>query len=189
MPNWTENSLRLHHDNPEMITRAMTAMKEDRFFSEFAPCPKDLSETTSGFYGKDTREQKELELKQKANIDKHGFSDWYSWCNANWGTKWDACEVDATQLNPNTLTARFDTAWSPPVAFYETLKDMGFVVIAYYYEPGMAFCGSWDDGDDDYYKIDGNSEWVMDNIPSEIDFEFCISENMAEWEEQEREEA
>jgi hypothetical protein len=29
----------------------------------------------------------------------------------------------------------------------------------------------------------------MENIPREIDLEFCISEGMAEWEEQEREES
>jgi hypothetical protein len=35
---------------------------------------------------------------------------------------------------------------------------------------------------DDYYSIEGNSDWVKENIPQEIDQEFCISESMAEWE-------
>jgi hypothetical protein len=51
----------------------------------------------------------------------------------------------------------------------------------------MGYCGLWNDGDDDYYDIQGNSEWVMENIPSEIDLEFGISEFMAEWEAEERE--
>ena len=189
MPNWCNNTLELQHDNPEMIERAANAMKAGKFFSEFAPCPQDLIDTESGFHGKDTPEQAELERKQKENISRHGFSDWYSWSNANWGTKWEACEPFLSGHDKNFMSASFDTAWSPPLAFYEKLKDLGFTVKGYYYEGGCAYCGLWDDGDDQYYDIQGNAEWVMENIPSEIDLEFCISEGMAEWEEQEREDA
>ena len=87
------------------------------------------------------------------------------------------------------MSASFDTAWSPPIPFYEKLQDLGFVVKGYYFESGMGYCGVWDDGDDQYYDIQGNSEWVMENIPSDIDLQFCISECMAEWEEEERENA
>jgi len=189
MPNWCNNIIELQHDNPEMIARAAKALKEDRFFSEFAPCPQDLVDTVSGFHGKDTPEQVALERQQKENIAKHGFSDWYSWSNANWGTKWEACEPFLSGHDKNFMSASFDTAWSPPIPFYEKLQDLGFVVKGYYYESGMGYCGLWNDGDDDYYDIQGNSEWVMENIPSDIDFQFCISECMAEWEEEEREDA
>jgi hypothetical protein len=40
----------------------------------------------------------------------------------------------------------------------------------------------WENGSDDYYSIEGNSEWVLNNIPASINQHFCISENMAEWE-------
>lgn len=189
MPNWCDNSIELQHDNPSMIAKAAQALKDGRFFSEFAPCPQDLLDTVSGFHGKGTPEQIALEKQQQENIKTHGFSDWYSWNNANWGTKWEACEPKVTQHSDNFITASFNTAWGPPLPFYDKLKDLGFTIKGYYYEPGMAFCGLWDDGEDDYYSIEGNSEWVMDNIPSDIDFIFCISECIADWEEQEREEA
>ena len=96
------------------------------------------------------------------------------------------CEPFISGHDSNFLSASFDTAWSPPIAFYERLQELGFVVRAYYFEPGMGFCGIWNDGDDQFYNIEGNSEWVMNNIPHELDYEFGISENMAEWEEQER---
>jgi hypothetical protein len=57
-----------------------------------------------------------------------------------------------------------------------------------YYEPGMGFCGAWMDGEDEYYQIEGNSEWVEANIPEYIDEAFGISENMAQWEEENAEE-
>jgi len=183
MPNWTNNTLELYHDKPEMIDRVVLAAVDNKLFSEFFPCPQDLRETTSGFFGEGTPEQIELQRKQKENIKNHGYADWYSWSNANWGTKWEACEIDCGKASDNTITLTFDTAWSPPIPFYEKMTELGFVVRAYYFEPGMMFCGSWDEGDDNYYEITGNSDWVIENIPSNLDEMFCISESMAEYEE------
>lgn len=189
MPNWCNNTLDLQHDNPEMIVRAFNALKDDRLFSEFVPCPQELKDTMSGFHQKGSPEQAELEKKQKENIEKYGYADWYDWSFGNWGTKWDVCEAYCNDHDVNFLTACFDTAWSPPIRFYEKMKELGFVVHAFYYEPGMAFCGTWQDGDDQFYEIKGNSEWVDENIPSEINHEFGISEGMAIWEEDEEEQS
>lgn len=40
--------------------------------------------------------------------------DWYSWCCANWNTKWNSYEVE---IDPEEKTIRFLTAWSsvPPI--------------------------------------------------------------------------
>jgi hypothetical protein len=46
----------------------------------------------------------------------------------------------------------------------------------------------WENGSDDYYSIEGNSKWVLDNIPPSINQHFGISENMAEWEAENAEE-
>ena len=57
-----------------------------------------------------------------------------------------------------------------------------------YYEPGMAFAGIWEDGNDDYYEYgDMNSTEVADTLPAELDEAFCISESMAEYEEENQE--
>jgi hypothetical protein len=51
----------------------------------------------------------------------------------------------------------------------------------------MGFCGVWSNGFDDYYDISGmNSDEVEDLLPETLDENFCISQNMADWEEQER---
>ena len=80
----------------------------------------------------------------------------------------------------------FDTAWSPPIQAMEKLCELGFSVRLMYYEPGMAFCGIWEDGHDDYYDIGGmTSEQVLDDVPEELDQCFGISECIAEYEDAE----
>ena len=54
-----------------------------------------------------------------------------------------------------------------------------------YYEPGMGFCGRWIDGVDDCVEITGmTADEVANTIDADIDEQFCISENMAQWEEE-----
>ena len=66
---------------------------------------------------------------------------------------------------------------------------MGFRVEGMYYEPGMAFAGIWEDGNDEYYELGGmNSTQVASDIPSQLDECFMISESMREWEEDNEEE-
>ena len=58
-----------------------------------------------------------------------------------------------------------------------------------YYEPGMAYAGIWEDGDDQYYEIGGyTSDTIKDAIPESLDEMFGISETMAEYEAENEEE-
>ena len=67
--------------------------------------------------------------------------------------------------------------------------DLGFSVRLYYYEPGMAFCGIYDENGDDYYDLGNmNSEQVKEELPEALDEMFAISECMAEYEEENQEE-
>jgi hypothetical protein len=182
MPNWCSNSVTLSHDNPEMIARAVKGYLASSLINEFLPCPQELIDTIAGSYG-DEDKQRELELKQKANFEKYGAKDWYDWSIANWGTKWDVGGDEYTQANPNTCRFSFESAWAPPIQFFEHLESLGFQVEAMYYEPGMCFCGIYSDGFDEYYEYsDMDSTDVATHIPSQLDEEFSISESMAEWE-------
>ena len=107
-------------------------------------------------------------------------------CEA-WGTKWETQTTDVT-LHENMVSVNFDTAWAPPISFFKAMEELGFGVEAYYYEPGMAFCGAYQDGSEAYYEIQGDSNWVVENIPSDIDEMFAISEGMEMWEEEEKNE-
>ena len=177
MPNWCNNGITLRHGDPAMIQRAAKALQEGTFLQEFIPCPKELTEAVANFTTNDDL------------VAKHGYSSWYDFNIANWGTKWDVSADNVEIQDPNTLTAGFDSAWAPPTNAYERLVDLGFEVTAYYYEPGMGFVGKFDNGYDDYFEIGGyDSTTVRDYIGEELDDYFGISESMADWEEENQEE-
>jgi hypothetical protein len=178
MPNWCNNTITLKHSNPEMLVRAKNSLLEGKFLQEFIPCPQELQDTVSGWAGE------ENDTKRAKNLKEYGFADWYDWCCANWGTKWDV-ESYSAEINDGVLEASFDSAWSPPLEAYVTLEELGFEVEAMYYESGMGFCGVYADGQDDYYELgDLSSDEVKESIPQSLDEAFYISENMAEWEQE-----
>ena len=140
MPNWCFNIVTFTHEDPEQIKKIESSFKSEKgLFSGFFPCPSS-----------DGTEQ-------------------YHWCNANWGTKWDVSECDGNFIqdqSENRIQLYFDTAWSPPIGFYEGMLELGFHVCAYYFEPGMAFTGSWEDGDDECYE--GFSDNIDEIVPSHL---------------------
>jgi len=56
----------------------------------------------------------------KENIRLYGFPTWYEWCCENWGTKWNACEVE---LDRENKTLSFDTAWAAPEGIITALAN------------------------------------------------------------------
>ena len=184
MPNWCNNWVELTHEDPEMIKKAFTGLENGELLQTLVPCPQELRDTVSGFLG-DGDEQKKLEEQSARNVEKYGFANWYDWCVNNWGTKWDVGEQGNNDIHPNglLLTAGFDSAWSPPVEAYNKLQELGFKVRAMYYEPGMAFAGIYEDGDDDCYNLESmDSFQVSQAIPSELSDMFGIVESMQEYE-------
>lgn len=108
----------------------------------------------------------------------------YDWSVNNWGTKWDISVAAYEIVDENTVSISFDTAWSPPTILYDFLQEEGWNVDAYYYEPGIGFCGHYVDGEDDYYEYSNMSaDEVEETIPSDIDEMFMIVEDMRQWEE------
>ena len=188
MPNWCDNTLELRHDDPAMIKRAKEAFEAGRLLDEFIPVPQQLKDTRAGFYGKDTYEQELLEATEALNVKWFKHKNWWDFCVHEWGTKWDVgTEGYINAEDSNFLSLSFMSAWSPPVDAYKKLEDMGFEIWALYYESGMMFCGTYGQETDECFDIQGNSEWVKENVPQYLDEAFCISEQMAEWEEENRE--
>ena len=189
MPNWCSNSITLRHADPAMIDRVIKG--QEGLLMEFLPTPKELVETVAGFMGEDKRAAHEAQ--QARNIAEYGYKDWYDWNVANWGTKWDFSLDSVDRVDEHTLVASFDSAWAPPVDAYRKLLTLGFEIEAMYYEPGMAFAGKYtgdEHGDDDFYvEISGyNSETVRDAVGADIDDQFGISEEMAQYEDEENQE-
>jgi hypothetical protein len=163
-----------------MITRAVEAFKQGKFLDEFVPVPKPLRDTVSGHLG-NGYEQELNQFKMELNRKYFGVSDWYEFCIANWGTKWDVGDEDSINTTDDGLMVDFfDSAWSPPVRVYEHLVELGFEVTAQYYEPGCAFVGEWINGNDACYEIPGTSDEVKEAIPAHLDGMFAISEWMSE---------
>lgn len=188
MPNWCDNSLTLTHDDPAMIKRAIRAFENSSLLNEFVPCPKELSDTVSGSYG-DKGEQELLMAKQEHNIKTYGYSTWYDFAVGEWGTKWDVGGGDVNKIDDNNVKFYFQSAWSPPVDAYRKFEELGFSVNAFYYEPGVQFAGQYYDGNDDCYDLSCmNSEQAAQDLPTEVNEEFGISDQMAEWEEENEEE-
>jgi hypothetical protein len=182
MPNWCNNTLTLEHEDPAMIARAKAAFLNGRLLDEFIPVPKDLK-IVAGCVG-DPVEQAKLVEQTELNRVTHGYGNWYDYCVNEWGTKWDVGSDDGV-LNDieGGIIVSFDSAWAPPTNAYEKLHEMGFKILAMYYEPGMAFAGVWEDGIDDYYEYGGlDSAGIAETLPSALDEAFGISESVAEWE-------
>ena len=182
MPNWCNNTLTLEHENPAMVARAKAAFLNGRLLDELIPVPTDL-QIVAGSVG-DAVEQAKLVEQTELNRVTHGYGNWYDFCVNEWGTKWDVGGDDGV-LNDidGGIIVSFDSAWAPPCAAYEKLTEMGFKILAMYYEPGMAFAGVWEDGSDDYYEYGGlDSAGIAETLPSALDEAFGISESVAEWE-------
>ena len=178
MPNWCYNSVKITHKDSAMIERARKAFNDGRLLDEFIPVPQSLH-IVEGRVGLDTDpKQIELAAQEKANREAYGYSTWYDFCVNEWGTKWDICNGVESDI-PNGLQLGFDSAWSPPINAYYNLIEQGFEIEAMYYEPGMGFCGEFttENGECEYV-IEGCSTWVEENIPSHINEQFAISEQM-----------
>ena len=62
----------------------------------------------------------DLGKKYLHNIAEYGYPTWYRWRIENWGTKWDACEIESD----GNGTFEFETAWSFPYPVIEKLSSM-----------------------------------------------------------------
>jgi hypothetical protein len=56
------------------------------------------------------------------NMQAYGHKDWYSWRNANWQTKWNACDSNFDENDPCYIS--FSTAWSAPLPIFEKMCEL-----------------------------------------------------------------
>ena len=68
---------------------------------------------------------------------------WYDWRIQNWDTKWDAYDVVVTDDDPESVEIEFNTAWSPPEAICNQIReDYPDVSVSWFYdEPGCEIAG------------------------------------------------
>jgi len=192
MPNWCNNTVQINHTDPAKMHELVGAINEGKFLNYCRPIPEDLHIVAGRVGDDEDQKQKDLVAQEEVNLAKFNYRNWYDFCVNEWGTKWEVEAYDKVEYDDahdkHGITFGFDSAWSPPTGAMEYLVDQGFTVKLYYYEPGMAFAGIWEDGEDDCFDIGGyTSETVKDAIPEDLDEMFGISECIAEYEEEENE--
>jgi len=140
MPNWCDNSVRLSHSDKSKVDAlfAVLESEEREVFQHLRPRPES----------------------EKDN--------WYDWNVTNWGTKWEISVIDWNREDDNTIWIGFDTAWAPPISLYEYIYNLGWQVEGLYHEGGMAFCGIWKDGDDDYYEYESDDLESLEALPDDL---------------------
>ena len=183
MPNWCANSLKIIATTPESeaklaeivqeLARAAAADDGAAIFNLIKPIPQAL-QIVSGWSG-DAEEQAAREESYRVNLDTYGYQNWYDYCVAEWGTKWDAGNT-TYDLDGNQVTIYFDTAWSPPISIYYALENMGFKVEATYVEQGMGYIGYYKDGRDNCEELNDmvemSDEDPYENIHAQVDHFF-----------------
>ena len=178
MPNWCQNNATFSHKNVEMMKKLIKAANGDHaLFDSFVPMPEELRNTVSP------------SPSNESLVEKYGASDWYQWAVNNWGTKWDvsvdSCDVSENDKgDPVSATLWFDTAWSPPIEFYNSMTELGFEIDATYTEESMAFAGHYLNGEDNCVELDFDDEseqWIFE-IEDE-DLRYLVMDQYEMWRE------
>jgi len=154
MPNWCMNNLYISHSDPTKLQEFVDAYNSGKTCQHYLPVPE-------GYYEDDGPNPR-----------------WYNWCCNNWGTKWDFGKdeyYDPAKIEDGKVVVSFNTAWSPPVQFYEKLVELDYNLRATYFEPGMAYCGIWDNGIDNYIEYGGIDD-KRDVIPVALWNEYGMDE-------------
>lgn len=106
MPNHITNLVSFSGDEEQIkdILDSVNTVDSDFDFNGIVRMPDALVDTVAP-----SREN------NKKLIDKYGADNWYDWSVNNWGTKWNAYDVDVDREYNHV---EFNTAWATPFAFF-----------------------------------------------------------------------
>lgn len=166
MPNHCENDLYIRGRASE-VANMLEAIKSEETQFDFAtliPYPKQFEDMDKeyraispyGFAAPHAQpaltdiDRKRLEAaylkkwNQTGPYPKDGYnSGGYDWCIKNWGTKWNAYEIEIFRNKNGSAKIKFHTAWSPPVPIIIALgkKFPSLKLLLRYFEGGAAYQG------------------------------------------------
>jgi len=137
MPNYCYNALTVVGEKEivDLFVQLNKGDNGDIDFSQLAPYPDEIYQGNLG--------QEERKI--------HGANNWYDWNIANWGTKWNASEIEEWVIEKRyddiyTASIKFTTAWAPPIEWFKKAapqysKSLSFTLD--YWEEGMFFAGTY----------------------------------------------
>ena len=113
MPNWCFNTLTVSSENSDDLKKFLfeNSNGKDQIldFNNVIALPEEINNSNSNL---SDNEKKNL-------IQKYGADNWRNWQVNNWGTKWNATNVNLVM--DDNLNYSFDSAWSPPVEWFYKL--------------------------------------------------------------------
>jgi hypothetical protein len=155
MPNWTSNTIRAAGKERDLRAFLEAVKWQDEIFdfNRLIPMPTLLRHTASGsqvFDGKrfdnwfvenpdaawNERIERPFTADEEAALKDIGYTNWYDWSVAHWGTKWNACRAEIVEecFEGGLVAIAFDTAWAPPLpVFYQMFALF----------PALSFTCSW----------------------------------------------
>lgn len=136
-----KDEIQEHPDLPgkvEDIKRYLSAaaqVKKHSFFTAYEYMPAAEIAAKAEIHKMSTADFLELGKKYLDNQLNYGYSTWYRFCSAKWGTKWNTEEGCLLDDDGNL---RFDTAWSAPSPVLKALSEKF---------PTVSFHHAWADED------------------------------------------
>ena len=137
MPNHTTNEVLIEtNTNEEQEILALQILRNDlgigdgKFdFNGIVPMPKELEKGAMIEFDNCPSDYENVEgyfvpksyLVCKRWIEQFGTDNWYDWSRMNWGTKWNAYEVEVHQDKESILEIDFSTAWDSPRGVVEKI--------------------------------------------------------------------
>ena len=126
MPNWCYNRIEIEGSEKERLRMKAFIHGDDddvEFdFNKILPYPEK--------YAKMDAEVDEDGINRSKGFNAGG----YDWCIANWGTKWNACDVIVAD---DGFEIDFDTAWSPSLPVTLALSKLfPTLIFTHRYEEG-----------------------------------------------------
>lgn len=203
MPNWVTNRLKVKSSIIEKYISKDNNNEEYLDFNKIIPMSNDLKveagnkgtiglmilyyisnnyqETMKINYEinkSDYKDSIELGKKYLDNYEKYGYTDWYNWACANWGTKWNA--TNFYKLDESLY--EFTTAWSSPLPIFKRISEIypqEIIEVDFADETIGSNCGTikFQKGDViEYIDHEGNYEFACDIMG--IDYQkFCKEQN------------
>ena len=144
MPNHCSNRLGVYGDSAKLsefvatVTRTEAEQTESKetysILEKTLPCPEELRNVDAN------------STKRPTMLKKYGASDWYEWCNDNWGTKWGDYDTELEDFEPGEDDAVFftyTTAWGPATQGLLNLSKLypDLLFANLFEESGMAIMG------------------------------------------------
>lgn len=132
MPNWVYNNLTIAPnaeaggtikdvaDLVEQVGKAYTINTRDWKSGEMT---EHTVEEPFAFWNIVRPEGEDLQKYDESLGTGGAMPFWYDWNISNWGTKWDASEVEFHDYEPDHKRYTFSTAWSPPLEVLKSLSE------------------------------------------------------------------